>query len=132
MSEEQKKSTEEKPLLSYSKMEGKPLLHNQVAISAAVEHLTKHDAYYYQGLPDFEIDDRFKDYYIQEYGKEPTQEDVQKYVEELIMECKKEEDKLQKEKSAMITTSLGESFKDLATPPEWLEKDKEKKDKDND
>ena len=123
MSEEQKKPTEEKPLLSYSKIEGKPLLHNQVAISAAVEHLTKHDAYYYQGLPDFEIDDRFKDYYIQEYGKEPTQEDVQKYVEELIMECEEEEErKEQRIKTGTITTSLGESFNKVAANPEWFER----------
>ena len=110
MSEEQKKYGEKKPELSYSKIDKKPLLNNQEAISAAVEHLTKHDAYYYQGLPEFKADQKFKDYYIQEHGGEPTQEDVQGYVEKLIMECVEEEKEIQalKAETAKVEVSLGE------------------------
>ena len=113
MSEEQKKYGEKKPELSYSRIDKKPLLNNQEAISAAVEHLTKHDAYYYEGLPEFEADQKFKDYYIQEHGKEPNQEDVQGYVEQLIMECVKEEKEIQaaKAKAAKVEIGLGESLK---------------------
>jgi len=113
MNEELNKPAEEKPLLSYSRLDGKPLLHNQAAISAAVEHLNKHDTYYYQGLPEFEADQKFKDYYDQEYGKQPEQKDIQEYVERLILECVEEDNKQEAEKT-MITTSLGESFEKIA------------------
>ena len=114
MNEELNKPAEEKPLLSYSRLDGKPLLHNQAAISAAVEHLNKHDTYYYQGLPEFEADQKFKDYYNQEYGKQPEQKDIQEYVERLILECVEEDDKQKAEEKTMITTSLGESFEKIA------------------
>ena len=42
---------QEKPKLSYSKIDGKPQLANQLAIEVAVEYLGKRDAYYYEGLP---------------------------------------------------------------------------------
>ena len=114
MSEKKNKTAEEKPLLSYSRLDEKPLLHNQAAISAAVEHLNKHDSYYYQGLPEFEADQKFKDYYNQEYGKQPEQKDIQEYVERLILECVEEDDKQKAEEKTMITTSLGESFEEIA------------------
>ena len=115
MNEELNKPAEEKPLLSYSKIDEKPLLHNQAAISAAVEHLNKHNAYYYEGLPEFEADQKFKDYYNQEYGKQPEQKDIQEYVERLILECVEEEENKQKaEEKTTITTSLGESFEKIA------------------
>ena len=60
MNEELNKPAEEKPLLSYSRLDEKPLLHNQAAISAAVEYLNKHNAYYYEGLPEFEADQKAK------------------------------------------------------------------------
>ena len=124
MSEEKNKTAEEKPLLSYSRLDGKPLLHNQAAISAAVEHLNKHNAFYYEGLPEFEADQKFKDYYIQEYGKQPEQKDIQEYVERLILECIEEDDKQKVGDKTMITTSLGESF-------EKILEEEEKKDQKN-
>ena len=125
MSEEKNKTAEEKPLLSYSRLEGKPLLHNQAAISAAVEHLNKHNAFYYEGLPEFEADQKFKDYYDQEYGKQPEQKDIQEYVERLILECVEEDDKQKVGDKTMITTSLGESFDEVS------KKEKEEKDQKN-
>jgi len=106
----------EKPKLSYSRLEEKPLLFNQAAIEAAVEHLNKHDAYYYQGLPEFEADDKFKDYYIQEHNREPEQEDIQKYVVDLIMECveenKKEQERVEKSKESCsrVNISQGQEY----------------------
>ena len=113
MNAELNKPAEEKPLLSYSRLDEKPLLHNQAAISAAVEHLNKYNAYYYEGLPEFEADQKFKDYYNQEYGKQAEQKDIQEYVERLILECVEEDDK-QKAEKTMITTSLGESVEKIA------------------
>ena len=114
MSEELNKPTEEKPLLSYSRLEGKPLLHNQAAIGAAVEHLNKHDAYYYQGLPEFEADEKFKDYYNQEYGRQPEQKDIQEYVERLILECVEEDNKEKTDEAAKVKVSLGDSLEEIA------------------
>ena len=120
MNEELNKPAEEKPLLSYSRLDEKPLLHNQAAISAAVEHLNKHNAFYYEGLPEFEADQKFKDYYNQEYGKQPEQKDIQEYVDRLILECIEEDDKEKVGDKTMITTSLGESFEKI------LEEEEEK------
>ena len=117
MKEKQHKGTQ-KPSLSYSKIEGKPLLANQEAIEAAVEYLNKHDAYYYQELPEFEATQKFKDYYLKEYDKEPTQEDIQEYVKGLILECEEEDKKIQEEQAkakadlAKVKVSLGNEEKE--------------------
>jgi len=113
MIEEQKKpDKEKKPRLSYSRLEEKPLLANQQAIQAAVEYLNKRDTQYYKSLPEFEADKKFKDYYIQKYDREPTQDDIQEYVEGLINECIEEEKEAQKQEpeTAKIETQLGEKI----------------------
>ena len=108
---------QEKPKLSYSKIDGKPQLANQLAIEVAVEYLGKRDAYYYEGLPEFEADQKFKDYYQQKFGEQPTQENIQSYVKKLINECIEEERKLQiekaesKAKTAKVQVGLEENLK---------------------
>ena len=91
----QQKTTDardETPLLSYSRLDEKPLLANQSAINHAVELLgmDRHDRKIV--MKDFQADDKFKKHWEKEHGKQPDQDQVNDYVLNLIQECQDEDE----------------------------------------
>jgi len=74
---------EEKPKVSFSKEENKPLLQNEEAASICIDILQGR----YHG-EDFEVDELFLEHYKEVKGKDnPTQEEINQYIADIVKEC---------------------------------------------
>ena len=71
------------PLISYDSEEKKPLVLNEAAAMELVNMIKG-----YERTLDFSVDDAFLKHYEEETSKQnPTQEEINKYIESLVSEC---------------------------------------------